>query len=55
MAVLETNAFGGQPVEVRSLIGFAAVGGDAFITEIVGHDENHIRLICRKEGQDQQG
>ena len=40
--MLEAHAGGGEPVEVRRLVGLAAVGRDAFEAEVVGHDKDDV-------------
>ncbi len=43
--VLEANALGGHPVQMRSRVDRAAVAGQAFGSDIVGHDDDHIWLV----------
>jgi len=47
----ETDASLGQFVQVGRLAGFAAVGGQGFVTHVVGHDEDDVRLIILKLGK----
>jgi hypothetical protein len=47
VGMLETQAGRGEPVQVRRLIRLPAVGRDAFIAEIVGHDQDDIGLSGR--------
>ena len=48
--MFEARAGGGEPVEVRRLVGLAAVGRDAFEAEVVGHDEDDVGLAVSGKG-----
>src|SRR5688572_5674012 len=44
VAVFESHAGGGEPIEMRSLIRLPAVRRDALVTEVIGHDQHDVRL-----------
>ena len=50
VAIFKAHAGGGEAVEVRGLVGLAAVGRHAFVAEIVGHDEDDIGRARRGGG-----
>lgn len=44
MTVFKAHARGGETIEMRRLIRFAPILGHALVAEVIGHDENDIRL-----------
>jgi hypothetical protein len=45
--VLESHAFDGESIEFRRLVGLAAVACERFVAQVIGHDEDNVRLTRR--------
>jgi len=51
MAVFKAQTVRCEPVEMRGLVRLAAIGGDAFVAKVIGHDEYDIgRSLSRQRG-----
>ena len=55
MALLEPHPGGGEPIEMRRLVGLPAVGRDAFVAEVIGHDEDDVGLGSSERWRGGQG
>lgn len=45
IAVIEANPGRSEPIQVRRPVRLASVGAHAFIAEVIGHDEDDVRLF----------